>query len=929
MSFPGGLSPRVDLYYSNVWNDVTADTLARDQENSITISRGRASEDSSITPATANLSFRNADGKYSPRNANSPLYGLIGRNTPIRVGVGVPPVAAAVSTSTSSSNLIAPSVTAEVTGVLIEAWIAAPAGDVTLPGGFTAGTELDGNLTTYGSGFKASVAPGATGTQTATFSVTATAQATMSVHVPGGTFSSSTANRALSGADINLTPTASAGQTIIAVCGWSDDPDDRMQPPKVQGDRGLGWVMLADSGSATVGTPRVAAWALTVSGSTGIISLVGKRDSTSDAFMRLYTVTGVSTYIPRFVGEIAEFPVQWTERGKDVWAPVQAAGITRRLGAANQASMRSAIYESFIRRSSTVGYWPFEDDAGAAAFSSALTGGAPAAFVNTPVPAAYGDIVASDPIPTFTGAAAICPIGPITNTGSYAFGCIVHVDAAGDTVGANILSLDFNGGDIQSVVLEYAGAALINLKILYSDGTASFTSPEAHQMDGNTFSVTAAVLQSGADIVWAFSIADITTDGSVPIPLSIQAGVVGKVIGAPIRLNVGLETGTGATLHTNATAIGHVFLTNDATVGVFNYADPDLSAISYKALIAWNNQKISDRIFRLCCDSRVRVNVAHLDTDEQLGNQMPNTLLGDLQEAENTSAGGVVYDSAGFLGISYRGRISKESQTPSLTLDYAAHQIGAPFLPVDDDQRTENDVTVNRVGGASGRAVLASGSLSVQPFPNGVGPYRQTYDLSLFLDSRTAAQAQWRIHLGTIDEARWPSVTVDLGAPANTSVPAALAMLDLGDTVRLTNLPAWAPPGPVDLILEGYTENIGSYRWIFTGNYSSATGFRVNVLDDAVFGRLDAAAAHLQASANSTQTALLVNSLDSTVWTTTATRPGDFPFDITVSGERMTVTAITGTVNQTFTVVRSINGVVKTHNAGEPVRLAQPTYLGM
>jgi hypothetical protein len=41
----------------------------------------------------------------------------------------------------------------------------------------------------------------------------------------------------------------------------------------------------------------------------------------------------------------------------------------------------------------------------------------------------------------------------------------------------------------------------------------------------------------------------------------------------------------------------------------------------------------------------------------------------------------------------------------------------------------------------------------------------------------------------------------------------------------------------------------------------------------------------------------------------------------------MRVTAVVNESSpQTFTVVRSINGVVKTHAADEPVSLAQPNY---
>jgi hypothetical protein len=61
---------------------------------------------------------------------------------------------------------------------------------------------------------------------------------------------------------------------------------------------------------------------------------------------------------------------------------------------------------------------------------------------------------------------------------------------------------------------------------------------------------------------------------------------------------------------------------------------------------------------------------------------------------------------------------------------------------------------------------------------------------------------------------------------------------------------------------------------------------------------------------------------------------GDDPV-IEIGGEWMTVTDI-GTASasggyneQTFTVTRSTNGVVKAHSALAPVRLAQPFYLGM
>ena len=78
---------KVEVFYSGSWHDITAsdDAYARDP---IAVTRGRADESGRVTPSTCTVTIENRDGKYSPRNPSSPLYGLIGRNTPLRVSVG-------------------------------------------------------------------------------------------------------------------------------------------------------------------------------------------------------------------------------------------------------------------------------------------------------------------------------------------------------------------------------------------------------------------------------------------------------------------------------------------------------------------------------------------------------------------------------------------------------------------------------------------------------------------------------------------------------------------------------------------------------------------------------------------------------------------------------------------------------------------------
>jgi len=79
----------VELFYSGAWNDhssteeVYTGDATHGQDIKITI--GGQAESGGITPATASLTFRS--WRFNPDNVGGDLYGLIGRNTPIRITV--------------------------------------------------------------------------------------------------------------------------------------------------------------------------------------------------------------------------------------------------------------------------------------------------------------------------------------------------------------------------------------------------------------------------------------------------------------------------------------------------------------------------------------------------------------------------------------------------------------------------------------------------------------------------------------------------------------------------------------------------------------------------------------------------------------------------------------------------------------------------
>jgi hypothetical protein len=78
----------VELLVAGVWVDITSYCMVRDDSGQISVSYGiTAGEGSQTERGQATLQLKNGDGRFSPRNPSGPYYGLIGRNTPLRISV--------------------------------------------------------------------------------------------------------------------------------------------------------------------------------------------------------------------------------------------------------------------------------------------------------------------------------------------------------------------------------------------------------------------------------------------------------------------------------------------------------------------------------------------------------------------------------------------------------------------------------------------------------------------------------------------------------------------------------------------------------------------------------------------------------------------------------------------------------------------------
>jgi hypothetical protein len=180
-----------------------------------------------------------------------------------------------------------------------------------------------------------------------------------------------------------------------------------------------------------------------------------------------------------------------------------------------------------------------------------------------------------------------------------------------------------------------------------------------------------------------------------------------------------------------------------------------------------------------------------------------------------------------------------------------------------------------------------------------------------------------------VDDVRYPALSVDLSRPELAAVYYAAQDVHVGDRVTVSSTPGWLPPDGISQIVRGGAEICYGYIHTEQWNCAPEAPYRVAVYGDPG-SHYDTDGSTLTGptySPTATSLKVATTGAHSPLWTTVA---GDFPFDIAVGGERMTVTNITGASSpQTFTVTRSVNGVVKSQTAGTDVRLFQPAIYSL
>lgn len=946
----------VDLKIGTTWTDITSYLR---QDAGVDISRGADAEGSDPNPSSCTFQLDNRDGRFSPRNPTGPYYGSIGRNTQVRVWK-------ALST-----------VQGRFTGLTSDVW-RMPSGPASLPQGTDMDIRVDAEpeswrcnqiLAAQGNGrfstsgtrwvfyvdddgyvhlatgaallandFKSTLPLPAAIRQSvrATYDAdNGAAGSTVAFYTSDsvtGTWTQlgtsviyASTNPIGSGAGYDLTIGGVAPDN--SANGFTYFPGINSTTPVLRQFRGNMYAarMYSDLTSTTViASPDFTAQ------STGTYSF---QDSVGNVWVGFGNCVALNRRY-RFWGEVANWPQRWDTSGKDVYVPVECAGVMRRLGQGT-TPIKSAMYRYYtstagIYMSPSAGggaygpyypkaYWPMEDNVNSTQFLQAMSGQRNARVSKgTPTFANYTGFNASSAIPNMkSGSTVVAPVvGASSGGGAVEF---IISAPSGITNGAVIMNIALSGTN-RTVEVSYPATDTWLMRSLDVDGTqlatsGNFTVPTAGKLNH------VLIRMQGTSVRF-----DYEEQSSLPTYTS-SAGV--------LSLTATAGANTGVTINPNGTMtdvyMGHLAVFDGTASAGLVYGTNSVlysnsSLALYSPLSAYRGETSGSRARRLATEQGLSEYCVG-GSGVPVGWQRQLSFV-DLMKGLQDSDFGMVYEPRNLLGIGYRNIKSLYNQAAIMTFVYGNPVISGSLEPDEDDKNTRNDVTVTRDGGGTSRYTDAVSLMGTLAPPSGVGLYDDSQTVSLADDSQAYDNAAWRVHLGTVNELRWKSISTNLyntGVSSNTALQVSILACDVGDRIVLSGQPAWIPPDQISQIIVGYTEHIDNFEHSFSFFTAPESAYQIAQAKPAGTSstqfKADTAGSTLNGTMTTTATSVSVTTATgNAVWTTSGVA-----FDIMVAGERMTVTAVTGAASpQTFTVTRSVNGVVKSHVANESIVLFKP-----
>lgn len=627
---------------------------------------------------------------------------------------------------------------------------------------------------------------------------------------------------------------------------------------------------------------------------TSITGRYSPRNPLSDLYGKLTRNTPCKVVVDsstRIVGEIASLPPTWDTSMRAAWVPVQVSGVLRRLSQGTAPITSGA--RAYIASLTPYAYWPLDDAAGSINGVNLASGGGqfiPNRGAGSTVVADFGAGTLGQYLPK----GLLVSDSNTAQLTAYAYPpfSVGHTDVALDfiyqstgTLGTLSMQVSdkvesawqFNfrddgvNNDIQ--LFKYTGLGSLAGPTITTLGD---TAPLAAVTDTNLHYCRWQQTQSGADTVWTLYIDGVSvasgTAAGVHMNGANQFGMVYQVAGAVTPV-----------------ALGHVTLWVDTI--------PSVTTIYDALILAFSGETAGARISRICTQQGITfTSLGTLANTVVMGPQPVTDALSVMKECAATD-GGTLTEPRASLGLLYITRDYSYNRTPDVTLDFSLKQLVPAFEPVDDDQSTRNDVTVTNTAGSSYEATKTSGPLGTQSptlQTGGVGPYTDSASVNVANDADLRDQAGWRVRLGTVNESRYPTISVHrqrTEIKSNPTLDAAVLALDLEQRLVIANATAAYIYDNISQLVRGTSETITPFEHVLTFNCSPESPYQTGVYDaansDEGGNRYSSDGTTVQAALTSGATTLPATTPSGPNW---AHNDGDY--DLRVAGERMTVTAV-------------------------------------
>lgn len=889
------IEPEIELSIGGTYTDITEDAYFT---AGVTSTVGASSEGGQAESTIVGMQLKSPNGKYVSRNPLSPYFGLIGRNSPFRLSVGNADTVLNLPEGAANAYAVTPDAASlDITGDID---LRADISPVTWKGSFdgtfaeiaskyiTAGDQRSWGLLWRQDGLL-SFSWSPNGTFASLLSSLSTAPVPFDTNRRGAVRVTLDVNNGAGGntttfytAPTNAGPWTQLGDPVVKVGAtsiFSSTATVRV---------GDGSALTSESGLQM----SVHAFEMR-SGIAG--SVVANPDFTAqapgttsfaDGAGRTWSLAGGATITDRrqrFVVESSEWSPRWTVGADDVATPIVGGGVIRRL-TQGERSLESTLRRRVPTDPAMAAYWPMEDGENASTAFSPIAGVSPLRMSRQEF-GADGTLGGSRALPSIeAGGIMLGIIPPASSSSETAFTVQMVYRHTGTrpTVDTEFLSFLSSGTQRRWTILLRDGVATVRSY----DGAGTLVINQSAAVgddvwDGwNRFRFT--VSEVAGTVNWNLQFINIGGSG----------GSLGNSFAGTAGRATAINTNIGSGLLSDSTlVVGHISAIQSVTSDPYQLADH-----------GFTGERAGDRMIRLCEEESVPFrHIGRIVPTTKMGPQVAAPLTELLRLCERAD-GGILHEDVYRVGIAYRTRESMYAQEPAVTLSYS--QIVQPLEPVDDDALTRNDITRSRPEGSSARVVQNDGPLSVRlptDSPPGVGQYADDQEVSVELDIQLEQIAAWARHKGTWDEARYRKITILLHN--HPEVIPEITEMRLGDLIRITDTPDFLPPGPIDLIVEGFSEDITGLTWTIVLNCSPGGVWSANRLEDAGIGRADTAGSELLLAVDQDDTLVVVETTRGPHWITNLTHPSMFPFSVTAGGEEMQVTQIEGAAEDTFTRV--------------------------